>query len=68
MNILLRFLIENNISQRRFAETLCVSPQAINMIIHEKMRPSLKLARKIEILTGIPSELFLKIENHKVSQ
>ena len=52
MNKLEKYLKHRGISQRYFAKKISTTPNNLNSLIKGKSSPSLRLAYKIELMTG----------------
>ncbi len=52
MNKLAKYLAHNCITQRGFARKLQTTPNNLNLYVKGKSTPGLRLAYKIEVLTG----------------
>lgn len=46
-------------TQREIAKKIRVSPQHLNAVLRGRVKPSLRLALKIEQVMGIPPEQFI---------
>jgi transcriptional regulator with XRE-family HTH domain len=61
------FLEHSGMAEKEFAKKLGVSIAYVSMLKRGQRRPSAKLARKIEAMTGIPfRRLLLPDENNKI--
>lgn len=52
MNKLAKYLKHHSISQRGFAKKIATTPNNLSLLVNEKSTPSLRLAHKIEKMTG----------------
>jgi transcriptional regulator with XRE-family HTH domain len=68
MNKLEKYLTHNCITQRGFARKLQTTPGNLNLLVKGKSTPGLRLAYKIEQLTGGLVTMYDWIEEEKLSE
>jgi len=56
------YMSNHQVSQRRLAMQVGVSPPHMNALVKGKRRPSPQLAAKIEAITGIPLRTLLGLD------
>lgn len=61
---LMKMIFFSGMSQKEFAEKLNISPPILNDIIKGKRSISIKYAKKIESVFGIPAIVLLTYQNH----